>query len=97
VGFCGWGFWAAAGRGTISAPYLGLLFMLFVAAGVFALSRFFGYLVLEQTMGRPRLHARWAHLLTGLFLTVAGVSYFANTAWLVDGIDWVRDLWQKYL
>src|SRR5687767_14282296 len=22
VGFCGWGFWAAAGRGTISAPYL---------------------------------------------------------------------------
>jgi hypothetical protein len=97
AGFCGWGFWAAAGRGTISAPYLGLLFMLIVAAGIFALSRFFGYIVLEQTLGRPRLHARWAHLLTGLFLTVAGVSYFANTSWLVDGIDWVRDQWDRYL
>ncbi len=97
VGFCGWGFWAAAGRGTISAPYIGLLFMLVVAAGVFALSRFFGYIVVEQTLGRPRPHARWAHTLTGLFLTVAGISYVANTKWLVDGIDWVRDLWQRYL
>ena len=52
---------------------------------------------MEQTLGRQRLHARWAHLLTGLFLTVAGVSYFANTRWLVDGIDWVRDQWQRYL
>jgi hypothetical protein len=97
AGFCGWGFWAAAGRGTISAPYLGLLFMLIVATGIFALSRFFGYIVVEQTLGRPRLHARWAHLLTGLFLTVAGVSYFANTSWLVDGIDWIRDQWDRYL
>jgi eukaryotic-like serine/threonine-protein kinase len=97
VGFCGWGFWAAAGRGAISAPYLGLLFMLFVGAGVFVLSRFFGYIVVEQTLRRPRLHARWAHLLTGLFLTVAGISYIANTSWLVEGIDWLRDQWQKYL
>ena len=97
AGFCGWGFWAAAGRGTISAPYLGLLFMLFVAAGVFALSRLLGYIVVEQTLGRPRLHARWTHLLTGLFLTVAGISYFANTKWLVDGIDWLRDQWERYL
>ena len=97
VGFCGWGFWAAAGRGTISAPYLGLLFMLFVGAGVFALSRLLGYFVVAQMLGRPRLHARWAHLLTGLFLTVAGISYVANTAWLVQGIDWIRDQWEHYL
>jgi hypothetical protein len=97
VAFCGWGFWAAAGRGTISAPYLGLVFMLVVGLGVFALTRFLGYLVLEQTMGRKRPHARWSHLLAGLFLTVAGVSYIANTSWLLDGIDWVRDQWQRYV
>jgi hypothetical protein len=97
VAFCGWGFWAAAGRGTISAPYLGLLFMLVVGLGVFVLSRFLGYVLLEQMMRRPRQHARWAHLLTGLFLTVAGLSYVANTSWLLEGIDWVRDQWQRYL
>ena len=97
VAFCGWGFWAAAGRGRLSAPYIGLLFMLFVSVGVFALSRFFGYIVVEQTLGRPRHHARWAHLLTGLFLTVAGISYLANTACLVDGIDWIRDQWNRFL
>ena len=97
VAFCGWGFWAAAGRGVIDAPYIGLLFMLGVGLGVFVLSRFLGYVLVEQTLGRTRLHARWSHLLTGLFLSVAGLSYFANTQWLVDGIDWVRDTWQRYL
>jgi hypothetical protein len=97
VAFCGWGFWAAAGRGTINAPYFGLLFMLVVGLGVFALTRFLGLIVLERMLGRPRVHARWSHLLTGLFLTVAGISYIANTSWLVDGIDWIREQWQRYL
>jgi len=90
VAFCGWGVWAAAGRGTISFPIAGLVFMVVVGAAVFVLTRLLGYLVLEQTLRRRRPHARWSHFLTGLFLTAAGVSYFANTSWLVDIGEWVR-------
>ena len=61
-----------------------------VGAAVFVLTRLLGYLVLEQTLRRRRPHARWSHFLTGLFLTAAGVSYFANTSWLVDIGEWVR-------
>ncbi|HEX6870432.1 MAG TPA: hypothetical protein VF163_04985 [Micromonosporaceae bacterium] len=90
VVFCGWGIWAAALRGTGTSAWAGLVFVVAVAAGVFALARFFGYLVVEQVLRRPRLHARWAHFLTGLFLTVAGVSYLVNTPWLTDAGDGVR-------
>jgi hypothetical protein len=93
--FCGWGLWAAAGRGTIAAPLFGMVLVLLVAAGVFAISRLLGFVVLQRMMGRPRLHARWAHFLTGLFLTVAGVSYLAATSWIVSGVDWIREQWQR--
>jgi len=89
--FCGWGVWAAAGRGSLSAPAFGLVLVLLVAAGVFGLSRFLGYLVLEQMMGRPRPHARWSHFLAGLFLTAAGISYLVNTAWFNHAGDWVSE------
>jgi hypothetical protein len=100
VAFSGWGVWAAALRGTGTSAMSGLIFMLVVAAGLFTLARFFGYLVIEQILRRSRLHARWAHFITGLFLTVAGVSYLVNTTWLADagdwfrdGFDWVKDVW----
>jgi eukaryotic-like serine/threonine-protein kinase len=89
--FCGWGVWAAAGRGSLSSPAFGLLLVLLVGGGVFGLARFFGYLVLEQMMGRPRPHARWSHFLTGLFLTAAGISYLVNTAWFSHAGDWVSE------
>jgi hypothetical protein len=88
--FCGWGLWAAAGRGSLSAPIVGLVLVLVVAAGVFALVRFLGYLVLEQMMGRARPHARWSHFVTGLFLTAAGISYLVNTTWFNDAGDWMN-------
>lgn len=93
VAFCGWGLWAAAGRGTGLSPLPGLVFMLAVGAGVFILSRFLGLLVVERMLGRPRLHARWSHFLTFLFLTIAGVAYFLTTSWLADASGWVRDGW----
>lgn len=94
VVFCGWGVWAAAGRGTIVAPLFGLALVLVVAAGVFAICRLVGLLVVGRMMGRARLHARWAHFVTGLFLTVAGVSYLSSTSWIVSGVDWLREQWQ---
>jgi hypothetical protein len=95
--FCGWGLWAAAGRGTVAAPLVGLGLVLVVSVGVFALSRFVGFLVLERMMGRNRIHARWAHFFTGAFLTVAGISYLVSTMWLGEGIDWVKDQWNHWL
>lgn len=102
IAFCGWGVWAAAGRGSIASPLTGLVFMLLVAVGVFALSRLLGYVVLTQMLNRRRLHARWAHLAAGLFLTLGGISYFANTRlvigtdeWIQGLWDWVRSLWEQ--
>lgn len=94
VAFCGWGVWAAAQRGTGTPSLIGFAFTLTVAVGVFTLARLFGYLVVEQVMGRVRLHARWSHLIAGLFLAVAGVGYFVNTSWLVTVSDWIRDGWE---
>ena len=91
VVFCGWGVWAAAGRGTGTSPWPGLVLALLVTAFIFILARFLGFLVLERMWGRSRPHARWSHFLAGLFLTVAGVSYLINTRFMVD--TWVRDLW----
>ena len=91
VVFCGWGVWAAAGRGTGTSPWPGLVLALLVTSFIFILARFLGYVVLERMWGRNRPHARWSHFLAGLFLTVAGVSYLINTRFMVD--TWVRDLW----
>ena len=100
--FIGWGLWAAAGRGTGQNPFPGLLFMLVVAAIVFCVARYFGYVVLEKTLRRHRPHARWTHLATGLFLTIAGVAYLMSTHlvidsddWMRTGIDWVRSQIQR--
>jgi hypothetical protein len=90
VAFCGWGLWAAAGRAEGQASLPGLLFMLAVAAVVFVVSRYLGFLVLEKMLRRERPHARWTHFATGLFLAVAGVAYFMSSRWLVDGSDWIR-------
>jgi hypothetical protein len=95
VAFCGWGIWAAAAPSSVRTPIVGLVIMLLVAAGLFALTRFLGLIVIERMWGRRRLHARWAHLFTGLFLTFAGVAYFVETTWIVDGIDWLQEQWQR--
>lgn len=93
--FCGWGIWAAAGRGTIAAPLVSFGIVVAVAVGVFVLSRLIGRIVLARLLRRPRLHARYAHFLTGLFLAAAGVAYFSRTTWIADSIDWVRDEAQR--
>jgi hypothetical protein len=91
VAFSGWGIWAAAGRGTGLQPLPGLIFMLVVGAGVFALARLVGYFLIERTMGRPRIHARWSHFATFVFLAVAGTAYLLSTSWITDADDWLRE------
>lgn len=91
IAFIGWGLWAAAGRGSSQSSLPGLVIMLAAGAAVFVIARSVGYVVVEKVRRRPRLHARWTHFTTGLFLTVAGVAYFISTRWLIDSGDWVRD------
>jgi hypothetical protein len=74
----------------------GLVLTLVVGAGVFVLSRFLGYLVVERMLGRVRIHARWSHFATFLFLTAAGVSYALNTKWLVGTDVWIRRAWDWF-
>jgi hypothetical protein len=96
VAFCGWGIWAAGGGGAGTVPaYVGFLVVVLVGAIVFAVLRLSSRLVVERMLGRRRPHARWSHFLTGLYLTVAGVAYVANTSWLVDGVAWIRDQWTQ--
>jgi hypothetical protein len=89
--FIGWGAWAAAGRGSGTSPWPGLLLAVVAAGAIFVLARLVGYLVLEQMLGRTRRHARWSHFLTGLFLTVVGIGYLINTKFMVD--SWLRQAW----
>ncbi|MFJ6200019.1 hypothetical protein [Micromonospora sp. NPDC092111] len=82
--FVCWGIWAISGGGDLGAPLLTFLLSLLVAAGLFALSRLIGRLVLERQLGRVRRSARGAHLVTAIFLTGVGIAYLQQTEWVMD-------------
>ncbi|WFE61916.1 MULTISPECIES: hypothetical protein [Micromonospora] len=82
--FVCWGIWAISGRGDLGAPLLAFLLSLLVAAGLFALSRLLGRVVLERQLGRVRRSARGAHLVTGIFLAGVGIAYLQQTQWVMD-------------
>jgi serine/threonine protein kinase len=85
VAFLGWGVWAASDwAGTLLFKGVGFLLVLVVAAGLFALLRLIGRIVLVRWLGRPRRTARLAHLGTGLFLAAVGVAYLRQTSWVAD-------------
>ncbi len=90
--FICWGIWAASSRGNLLVPTLAFGVVLSVAAGVFAICRLLGRLVLEQRMGRTRRGAVVSHALTGLFLAAAGIGYLRQTEWVVKAYEWVRSM-----
>jgi hypothetical protein len=90
--FVCWGIWAISGRGDLTSPVVTFLLTLCIAAGLFALSRLVGRVVLERQLGRIRRSARAAHLVTGAFLVAVGVTYLRQTAWVVDLWNWVVGL-----
>ena len=75
-----------------TGPFIAFMVVLAVAAGVFALTRLVGRLVLEQRFGRIRRSAKGAHALTGLFLTGAGIAYLREVGWFVDLWNWLTGL-----
>lgn len=90
--FVCWGIWAISTRGDLTTPVLTFVLSLAVAAGLFALSRLVGKVVLERQLGRVRRSARGAHLITGTFLLGVGIAYLRQTEWVMDVFNWVRGL-----
>jgi hypothetical protein len=91
--FICWGIWAVSARGSdLSGPVLTFFLVLVIAAGLFALLRVLGGLVLERSLGRTRRGARGAHLATGLFLAAAGIAFLGQTTWVVTAWTWLKGL-----
>jgi serine/threonine protein kinase len=88
--FICWGIYAASQRGQLAAPLFAFCLVLVVAAGVFAVSRLVGRVVLVQRMGRIRRSAKGAHAITGAFLVAAGIAYLERTQWVIDLYNWVQ-------
>jgi hypothetical protein len=92
VAFVCWGIWAISTRGDLTSPILTFVLSLGVAAGLFALTRLVGRVVLERQLGRVRRSARGAHLVTAIFLVGVGVAYLRQTEWVMDVVNWVQGL-----
>ncbi|MDQ7905582.1 hypothetical protein RB614_13760 [Phytohabitans sp. ZYX-F-186] len=92
VAFVCWGIWAISTRGNLVSPVLTFVLSLGVAAGLFALCRLVGKVILERQLGRVRRSARGAHLVTAIFLVGVGIAYLRQTEWVMDIVNWVRGL-----
>jgi hypothetical protein len=91
--FVCWGIFVISVRGgNLAGPLLTFVLVILVAAGVFALCRLLGRVVLERSMGRIRRSAWFSHMVTGIFLAAAGLAYLRQTQWVVDAFDWLQGL-----
>ena len=90
--FIGWGVWAISSRGDLTSPVVTFVLTLLVAAGLFALSRLLGRVILERQLGRIRRSARGTHLVTAVFLVGVGVAYLRQTEWVVNVWNWFGNL-----
>ncbi|MEV0397549.1 hypothetical protein [Polymorphospora rubra] len=86
--FVCWGIWAISARGDLTSPVVTFVLTLFVAVGVFALSRLLGRVVLERQLGRVRRTAKGAHLATAVFLFGVGIAYLRQTEWVMGIWNW---------
>ena len=91
--FVGWGVWALDNKaGSFAAHLVLFLFVLLVATGVFCLARLAGYYVYSRVFRKRRGSARLSHLLTAVFLVLAGIGYFKEVRFVAEGIDWLKSL-----
>ncbi|MFI7541403.1 DNA-directed RNA polymerase II [Actinoplanes sp. NPDC049599] len=92
--FVCWGIWAISSDGKLTAPVVVFIVSLLVAAGLFALSRLVGRLVLERQFGRVRRTARGAHIMAGIFLVGVGVAHLRQTEWVMTAFNWTVELFR---
>jgi hypothetical protein len=86
-----WGIWAISSDGSLLTSVIIVAISLIVAAGLFALSRLVGRIVLERQFHRVRRSARGAHLVTAIFLVGVGVAFLRQTDWVMTAFHWVVD------
>jgi hypothetical protein len=90
--FVGWGIWTISSDGDdLTTPIVVFVVSVLVAAGIFALSRLVGRLVLERQFGRVRNTARGSHMVAGLFLAGVGIAHLRQTEWVMTAFNWVAD------
>jgi hypothetical protein len=90
VAFLCWSIWAAANRGqNLTLPLFSFLIVLIVAAGLFALQRLIGRLVIVRWLGRERHTAKLSHIGTAVFLVAVGIGYLRETPWVAHLFSWV--------
>jgi hypothetical protein len=93
--FVCWGIWAISSDGeSLTTPVVVFVVSLLVAAGLFALSRLVGRLVLERQFGRVRRTARGSHLVAGVFLVGVGLAHLQQTEWVMTAFNWIVDLFR---
>jgi hypothetical protein len=90
--FVCWGIWAISTDGGLTTPVVIFVCSLLVAAGLFALCRLVGRLVLEKQFGRVRRTAKGSHVVTAIFLVGVGVAHLRQTGWVMDAYNWVVGL-----
>jgi hypothetical protein len=87
--FVCWGIWAISSDGHLTTPIIVFILSLIVAAGLFALSRLVGRVVLEKHFHRVRRTARGSHIVAAVFLVGLGVAHLRQTEWVMDAYRWV--------
>jgi hypothetical protein len=92
--FVCWGIWAISSDGNLTAPVVVFIVSLLVAAGLFALSRLVGRLVLERQFHRVRRTARGSHIVAGVFLVGVGIAHLRQTEWVMTAFNWTVDLFR---
>jgi hypothetical protein len=90
--FICWGLWAIASEGNLLTSVIVFTLSLGVAAGLFALSRLVGRIVLEKHLHRVRRSALGAHLVTSVFLVGVGLAHLRQIDWVMQAYHWVVDL-----
>jgi hypothetical protein len=90
--FVCWGIWAIAADGSLFTSVIVFALSLLVAAGLFALSRLVGRIVLEKHLHRVRRSALGSHLVTSVFLIGVGLAHLQQTDWVMRAYHWVVNL-----
>ena len=92
--FVCWGLWTWDNfrESTLGWQIFVLVLCFVVAAGVFAIARLIGTILLVRLLGRTRRTARLSHLAAGIFLVLAGVEFLQGVSWFVTAWDWVSGL-----
>ncbi|WP_051704276.1 protein kinase [Glycomyces sp. NRRL B-16210] len=93
-----WLLWAIEhGMETLRGQVFSYLFVIAVAIGLFFLIRIAGGMLWGRWLGAKRRTARLAHLGTGIFLFLVGLSYLEQLKWSWLSLDfswfeWITDL-----